>query len=770
MFPSLNPTGVSVSLAPAFGTVTTSGTSVTYTPNSNFFGTDTFQAVAYFGTATPSSASTVTVTVGGTRPDPTLDPKVTSALQSQAQAAMQTALTQTSNIQTHLTGIRTRLARGPSAPTAVAFRGGDERPAKLTLSEELASIGKNDATQLPGTASKASLPVSAGVATIANAAGLSSNPIYNIASGLVQNQQLNLGTVSSALDSTIPDGTLPGPKIWAEGVISYGARDASGSTSATDYNTAGITFGTDFTLTKQVVTGMAIGFAKGTTNIGTDGTQSRSRGTSVAVYGSYQPEGKGFVEGLIGLSTLDYDLQRYVSAASAFALSNRKGLQLFGSVGGGWEFRDKGRMLSPYGRIDFSTGRLNETTETGAGSFALKYDDQTNTSLQGSLGLSVESTHSTSFGWAVPRARVELRKDLQNKSEATISYADQVGGTRYSISPTGTLNSAVVLGVGSNFIFRDGWGLGLDYQLTQASATESSYALRLKLVKQLGVKGLPDLLAGVEFEPGDDDGAWQIDAGSTWDDNITRAKAGSDVRADSIYNINASRSATVYRAGNSRVILTGVAGGERFHSTNGLSNVSLTGEAVYQYRASSDFDTPTYGIFGRVTALKHQSNLRDGARYAIGMTAMQPFTDRLTGFVALSHNRRSANSTVFTTADSSLRANLDLALRSGATLYVTGEYRDGDIVSTGRSSLENITIAKVLVQDDAYTGGQFFSYRFGGTTLLTTVGYNVGLGPRDSIDIAWRRVESTPTVRPSWATSPNSYITNQVSASYLMRF
>ncbi|MFY8044336.1 MAG: autotransporter outer membrane beta-barrel domain-containing protein, partial [Rhodoferax sp.] len=343
--------------------------------------------------------------------------------------------------------------------------------------------------------SKASLPVAAGVATVASATGLSSNPIYNIASGLIQNNQLNLGAVSAGLDSAIPSGTLPGPKIWAEGVISYGARDATGSTSASDYNTSGITLGTDVTVNEKVIAGMAIGCAKGTTNIGTDGTQSRSRGTSVAVYGSYQPQGKGFVEGLLGVSTLDYDLTRYVTPISDFAQSNRKGLQLFGSVGGGWEFRDKGRMVSPYGRIDFSTGRLNETTETGAGSYALKYYDQTNSSLQGALGLSGESTHATSFGWAIPRARAEVRKDLQNKSEATISYADQVGGTRYSISPTGTLNSALVLGVGSDFIFRDGWAMGLDYQLTQASATESSYALRLKVIKQLGVKGLPNLLA-----------------------------------------------------------------------------------------------------------------------------------------------------------------------------------------------------------------------------------------------------------------------------------
>ena len=139
-------------------------------------------------------------------------------------------------------------------------------------------------------------------------------------------------------------------------------------------------------------------------------------------------------------------------------------------------------------------------------------------------------------------------------------------------------------------------------------------------------------------------------------------------------------------------------------------------------------------------------------------------------FAALASNQRAATSAVFRTADTSLRFNVDYSMRNNATLYLSGEYRDGDIVSTGRSSLENITLAKVLVQDDAYAGGQFFSYRFGGSTVLATVGYNIGLGAKDSMDFSWRYVQSTPTLRPSWATSPLSYTTNQLSASYLMRF
>jgi hypothetical protein len=44
------------------------------------------------------------------------------------------------------------------------------------------------------------------------------------------------------------------------------------------------------------------------------------------------------------------------------------------------------------------------------------------------------------------------------------------------------------------------------------------------------------------------------------------------------------------------------------------------------------------------------------------------------------------------------------------------------------------------------------------------------LGARDSLDLSWRYIQATPSQRPIWVTSPPSYITNQISASYLMNF
>lgn len=277
-------------------------------------------------------------------------------------------------------------------------------------------------------------------------------------------------------------------------------------------------------------------------------------------------------------------------------------------------------------------------------------------------------------------------------------------------------------------------------------------------------------LVGVGVAHAYEDSKLQMEAAYTWDSNINRAKPGADVRHDSIYSLNFNKSRTFSLSENTRFIATATLGGDRFQYYAGLSQVNAGIEGLYQYRASSDFDTATWGLFARVSATNYQTTLRDGYQTALGASVSQAITDRINAFAAITVNNRRADSAVFSTKDASVRTNIDYALRGGNTLYFTGEYRDGDLVTTAQSTLESVTIAKVMVADDAYPGTNFFSYKFDGTTTLATIGYNVGLGSHGSIDLSWRRVEATPRLRPVWATSYPSYVTNQFGLSYLKRF
>jgi hypothetical protein len=137
----------------------------------------------------------------------------------------------------------------------------------------------------------------------------------------------------------------------------------------------------------------------------------------------------------------------------------------------------------------------------------------------------------------------------------------------------------------------------------------------------------------------------------------------------------------------------------------------------------------------------------------------------------LSRNRRYADSAVFDGSEYSARFNLDYAVTPFGTLYFGGEYRDGDITSSGTHTLANVNIAKMFTPDSAFLRDAFYAYRFEGKTVIFTLGYNYALGTKDSFDLSWRRARSTPDASPGLpGVATPRYIVNQFSLMYLTSF
>jgi hypothetical protein len=219
---------------------------------------------------------------------------------------------------------------------------------------------------------------------------------------------------------------------------------------------------------------------------------------------------------------------------------------------------------------------------------------------------------------------------------------------------------------------------------------------------------------------------------------------------------------------NIRALVTYSAGGEKFQNFDGLSRASAVLQGELQYRPSSDFDAATFSLTAQTTGEYFQSVLRRGVRSSIAGSVRMPLTDRVSA--ALAHNERNARSDVFTSRENAARFGVDFAFSTSETIYLNGEFRKGHFVSTGKASLENLAIADVFVFDDSFLRTDFLTYRTKGKTVLSTVGYNRGLGERHSLDLSWRRILSTPDFRPSFVTSPRSYVVDQYSLVYLMRF
>ena len=760
-------TGVAIVAAPAKGTATVSGTRVTYTPNRDYFGADTFTYSA-LNNVGASAAATVSVTVTG-RPDPSRDAAVRGLLGSQADVTRRFSRSQISNLQRRMESLH----RGASASPAAAGSAPAQNTgpaAALGNANVLAQAGGNFLTGKSADPAGLRLPYE-------NATPSAVQPLSYLTTfaGMATSRSLNLAAIGERFDGgSGADNT----GFWMGGGINFGTRDQNGINSGMRFSSDGVSVGLDHRFSERLALGFGMGFVRDHSDIGLDGTKNRTKGASVAAYGSYQPSPRTYVDGLIGYGSLTHDSVRYVVPVNDFAFGTRKGNQVFGSIAAGYEFRQDGLLISPYGRLDVGMNRLKQGTETGAGSYALTYYEQSFSSVQAAMGLRAESRHDTNFGWALPRLRVELKHDFQGGNDAIISYADQFAGPRYAVSPVTASRNALLLGIGSDFVLCSGLKLGVDYQVVRSFGPERSHAVRLWLSKDLDGKGLSsELLPTLKlFE-----NPVRVEAGFTFDNNINRTRDSVDKLVDSIYTLGVSSSAFFPMGDQSRFALSGFVNGDKFRTYTGLDRLSGGAQGEFQYRTSAEFDAVTFGLFGRATLDAYQSEMRSGNRLSVGVNARQALTDRIDIFAALARNRRDARSDVFDGRDYSARVNLDYALSRNGVIYLGGEYRRGDGTSSGPQAATAGAIAQVLpTADDAYRSSGLVAYRYNSSTVLWTVGYNWALGARDSLDFSWRRVRSTPTSYGPFAGTLygggglagalSSYSADQFSIAYLMRF
>jgi outer membrane autotransporter protein len=726
--------------------------------------------------AAPQVTQNITATVTA-RPDPAKDVAVVGLLAAQTDTARHFSRAQISNFQHRMESLHRRgnnetgASPGLAAGASLTATAGSTAPVVANKRLDGGSDmppNNNPLLRVSEAPAVSSLPDPAG-------AGQRLKPVEfanNIVS-LLTTQSLNLSSVSSLADGDAASGTMDNNAdvsgFWAAGTLNFGTRAATDSSSELGFSTSGISFGFDRRLSDRSALGVGLGFARDKTDIGNDGSQSRANGSSIAVYGSYQPNRNTFIDGLIGFGSLKFETQRYVLAANDYARGNRDGYQAFGSLAAGYEHRDNGLLVSPYARLNYSSNQLKQSTETGTGQFDLSYFSQTSSAIQGALGVRAEAIHPTSFGIASPRIRAEYQHDFQGQRQATVVYADLPGGPQYAIPAGATKRNAIAFGIGNDFVTRSGATFGIDYQILHTFSQDTNYAVLLQFSKKFDERGSSTSPGGYPILTPSTPLGIQVDSSYTFDNNVTRGDKTKLV--DSSYAVSLRKIAIFPVSDNTRALLTGLLDGDKFYRYDGLSRITGGVQGELQYRRSAEFSAATFGLFARASADQYNSDLRDGRRYSTGMSMLQPMTDRIRMFAALAHNRRNGKNAVFDDSDNAARLNLDYELDPISTFYLSGEYRRGDVVTTG-SGLYSASVSAV---DDAFPGRQLYSARLDGSTVITSLGYNMGLGSRDSFDFSWRRVHSTIDAASSsglYATSTpaSGYTSNQYSVAYLVRF
>ncbi|MDR3409576.1 MAG: fibronectin type III domain-containing protein [Formivibrio sp.] len=464
------PSSLTVASPATHGVATVSGMVITYTPTVGYSGTDSFTYMATNGGGT-SAAATVSILVQS-RPDPSKDPEVQGLLTAQVETAERFAQSQIGNFQTRLEALHARSKTQTE----------DERKNSSDNTKGVAGRGASTiaANTIAGTNTSGLLADSRSAACQTNGKTIcppviNSNPLSNdLASFLVATSQAAKSgtgiwpwsTLNLAGKTDNPFGT--GLEIWSAGTINVGRQ----TNTDANFSTSGISMGSDYRISDSLILGMGVGFGHERQTIGSNGTHNNSNGYSAVVYGSYQPEQGFFLDGLAGYSRLDYDAQRFVSSTGDFAQSQRQGTQWFSSLSGGYEYQRGKFLLSPYGRLDLISTRLERSTESGAGINNLIYFEQTSPTTKLSLGLRGETGYQIENGIAKPYFRIEFQHDFAQPGIASMAYADQLSSAQYQYEMVSSARNNQVFALGSDFVYRKNWSWGMSYRFSHSTTTQ----------------------------------------------------------------------------------------------------------------------------------------------------------------------------------------------------------------------------------------------------------------------------------------------------------
>ena len=273
--------------------------------------------------------------------------------------------------------------------------------------------------------------------------------------------------------------------MWFSGTLRSGDQDGrNGGVTHFDFETDGISVGADRRIDGALAIGGGAGWAHDRSALSDEGSRSIATARTVAIYASYHPGERWFLDGLFGWQSVDFDLRRRIAANGATVQGSRSGGQWFGGITFGADIRDGAWHWMPYARTDFARGRLDGYVEHGDPAFALAYDDADLDSLSADLGLRVGYRLDTRWGMFEPEARMEYQHDFRGVGATTLQYADMSTGPVYRIEGDGFDRNRFGYGLGLRFEFQRGWGLHVDYRGEAGDGSRTDQAVRVDVDKR----------------------------------------------------------------------------------------------------------------------------------------------------------------------------------------------------------------------------------------------------------------------------------------------
>ena len=241
----------------------------------------------------------------------------------------------------------------------------------------------------------------------------------------VAGQSVPLAAMTSSLASGPGGGASADPSkvfgglgIFLNGQGSFGDQEGTAREPGFKFHTEGLTLGTDYRLTDNVVLGAAAGYLHTDSDLDEAGGRVKLNGYSLSAFGSYYVGDKFYLDAIATYGWNDFGTSRNVTFGntSATAKADPDGNQFAVSVSGGYNFNVGPLTVGPTARVNYINVRIDSFQERGADIFNLRVNSQRIESLATDLG--AQASYAISLPWGVlsPLVRAEWEHELKGGS------------------------------------------------------------------------------------------------------------------------------------------------------------------------------------------------------------------------------------------------------------------------------------------------------------------------------------------------------------------
>ena len=241
---------------------------------------------------------------------------------------------------------------------------------------------------------------------------------------------------------------------------------------------------------------------------------------------------------------------------------------------------------------------------------------------------------------------------------------------------------------------------------------------------------------------------WTLDAAASlaYDDNLSRASAPVDVRADWGGAIAVSASSFAAPSALDALVVAIRGGAEVFHRYHGLDNGSIEVTAAYRRKCGLGLEAPWLLLEASAAYYDYDVNLRTGPRFTLRAGFGKRFSDTLEARVAVfGEVRRSpygepevpgTSGKVFDLSGRGIDVGGSYAITDDIAVAIDATWRRGDVVSTASETTQVIGKATAIAEDPTF-GEELYDYRLRGITRSAALTISRALGSRASINLSY---------------------------------